>query len=144
MDSDACDCTGKLNLFARAQTTLTALPKLLSQVNLTSSKTQVAHDFEVADPRVPLDLWSSFMEKLKADTTARRAQRTAQRRETQEQERESQRKRQKVQSRENILMAENMEAERALGLGEISTGREYQLWDQAKATAASEASWGTG
>ena len=78
------------------------------------------------------------MNKLKADNTARHAQRAAQRQTTKMNERESQRKRQKVQSRENVLMAASMEAERALGLGEISTSREYELWDHARATVESE------
>ena len=126
-----------MNAFARAQTTLAVLPNLLGQVDLTLCKTQVAHDFEVADPRVPLDLWLSFMNELKAETVARQKERAVQRRATQANERDNRRKRQKVQSREKVLMNESMEAERALGLG-VSQDREYELWEQAKATAASE------
>ena len=132
---------GAMESFARAPTTLSALPHLLSQLNFAVSKIQLAHDMETADPRIPQALWRGFMDNLKEKNDVRQRKRADERRVSRQEEIRLRNKRQKVTkpiSRTQELYNERLTMTRQVTGEAVSSARAAEIWQGAQFTAESE------
>ena len=132
---------GAMESFARAPTTLSALPHLLSQLNFAVSKIQLAHDMETADPRIPQALWRGFMDNLKEKNDVRQRKRADERRVSRQEEIRLRNKRQKVAkpiSRTQELYNERLAMTRQVTGEAVSSARAAEIWQGAQFTAESE------